>query len=295
MANEVNYGEWKLPQLREELKKRGVKVSGRKKELVDRLCGLDNLGRLASQNIEPEFVMDVPEPKAYQDIHAGMSTVVTISQQRLIDYLRSNEKEYDEKVEEMYNERYVRFIRVADGDGKQFLRGCVWAEMRKNVSYDVDVSIDQNGVVQEAQCDCAAGQGPTAHCKHVACILYCVVQFGKCKKIITEVTCTQRLQTFHHAKAYRSSPMKAAKLHDMRGHSFRYDPRPEEYRNQEGYPDHFQNAVINYQASCGTNNKMPVVQLYQPANPHALNFMHDYVMRSDEAFLRKSKVHCNPA
>ncbi|XP_014675880.1 PREDICTED: uncharacterized protein LOC106815870 [Priapulus caudatus] len=35
---------------------------------------------------------------------------------------------------------------------------------------------------------------------------------------------------------------------------------------------------------------MPVVQLYQPANPHALNFMHDYVMRSGEAFLRKSKL-----
>lgn len=70
--------------------------------------------------------------------------------------------------------RYVRFIRVAKSDGMTYFCASIRAEMKKSVSYKVDVSIDKVQVVQEAQCECGAGQGPTAHCKHVACLLYAV-------------------------------------------------------------------------------------------------------------------------
>ena len=33
-----------------------------------------------------------------------------------------------------------------------------------------DISIDSNQVIDEAQCECGAGQGPTTHCKHVDCM-----------------------------------------------------------------------------------------------------------------------------
>ena len=35
---------------------------------------------------------------------------------------------------------------------------------------------------------------------------------------------------------------------------------------------------------------MPVLQLYQPADPYAYNTMHDYDMSSEEAFIKREKV-----
>ena len=35
----------------------------------------------------------------------------------------------------------------------------------------VDVMVDSCGIVQECQCDCAAGMGPEANCKHVCIVL----------------------------------------------------------------------------------------------------------------------------
>jgi hypothetical protein len=87
--------------------------------------------------------------------------------------------------------RYLRHIRLAKMGALTFFSGSVWAEMRKSVSYKADVSLDQNMVIQEAQCECGAGQGPTAHCKHVACLLYAVHSFGTEGTIVTEQTCTQ--------------------------------------------------------------------------------------------------------
>lgn len=80
--------------------------------------------------------------------------------------------------------------------GLTYLTSTVWAEMRKAVSYKVDVSLDGSGVVQEAQCECGAGQGPTAHCKHVACVLFAGVQFLATGQVLCEVTCTQVRQWF---------------------------------------------------------------------------------------------------
>ncbi len=67
----------------------------------------------------------------------------------------------------------------------------VWAEMKKTVSYKVDIAIDEHRVIRETHCECAVGQGPTAHCKHVGCIVYGLHCFGNDRHIITAQTCTQ--------------------------------------------------------------------------------------------------------
>ena len=59
------------------------------------------------------------------------------------------------------------------------------------ISYKVDISINADGVMQEAQCECRAGQGPAAHCKHVAAVMLGLTCFCKTGDIVTEVTCTQ--------------------------------------------------------------------------------------------------------
>ena len=72
-----------------------------------------------------------------------------------------------------------------------YFHGNVWAEMRKSVSYRVDIFINQYIAITEAQCECGAGQGPTAHCKHIAAVLYSLTSIRLSRKIYFEETCTQ--------------------------------------------------------------------------------------------------------
>ena len=125
-------------------------------------------------------------------------------------------------------------------DEKTFYTGQVRAEMRKGVSYMATISIEDNGQINETQCECAAGMGPTAHCKHVQVILLAVVDFSSGKQPNMELTCTEKIQSFHRPKRLHSgSPVKAADLDvHNKTESIRFDPRPEKYRNHPGYQDY---------------------------------------------------------
>ncbi len=89
--------------------------------------------------------------------------------------------------------RYLRNLRASTNKAPDlyFIKSCVWAEMKNSTSYDVDISLDKDGVVQEAQCECGAGMAPTAHCKHIAATLWGFVKFCENGMILTELTCTQ--------------------------------------------------------------------------------------------------------
>ena len=67
--------------------------------------------------------------------------------------------------------RFVRRLRIASSAPNVFVQSIVWAEMRKSVSYRVDISLNEDGIIQETQCECGAGQGPSADCKHVVTVL----------------------------------------------------------------------------------------------------------------------------
>ena len=87
--------------------------------------------------------------------------------------------------------RFIRFIRHSTTTDVHFFVSHMWAEMKKTVAYKVDISVSSLGVVQEAQCECAAGQGPSAHCKHVAAVLFGLMSFTTSGNLITALTCTQ--------------------------------------------------------------------------------------------------------
>ena len=58
----------------------------------------------------------------------------------------------------MYKEKYLRYLRISENGAGEvaYFTSSVWAEMKKNVSYKVDVSINSR-VGDEAQCECGAG------------------------------------------------------------------------------------------------------------------------------------------
>ena len=151
---------------------------------------------------------------------------------------------------------------------RQVIRAKCRAQMKTGVHYLVDVELDLDGLVWGAQCECAAGMGPSAHCKRVSAVLY-----GLCKRVLavlcgltvykaegglkTTETCRQILQQFHAVKrAHGGSPVKAPKLTLPFGREEKivYDPRPEDRRNQASYQNHF----ANVWKTCSTFKDRPV-------------------------------------
>ena len=88
----------------------------------------------------------------------------------------------------------------------------------------------------------------SSDCKHVCCLLLALHNFSINGEIIAEETCTHRLQTFHHSKPYKGSPIKANSLPltVKKGSDVQYDPRPAKYRNSASYNDYFRNICLNH-------------------------------------------------
>ena len=210
---------------------------------------------------------------------------VTITQ--IEAYLELFDQQLGNKVKDMYNQQFLRSIRYSNDDDT-FIVGRVCAEMRKTLIYRADVKLDKHGVVQEAQCECAAGMGPEAHCKHVMVVLFALTHSKN--GITTMETCTQQLQTFHQVKKYTGSPVKMQDLNLRRDgalqHLKDFDPRPQSLRKRQEYPHHFRKTWLNSRAP-----DIPIRHLYPPANIYAINNDHDYLLLSPEdCFLKEISV-----
>ena len=89
-------------------------------------------------------------------------------------YLQLYAQTLQDKCKEMYRGKYLKSFRMAVQDSDTFIQGRVSAEMIKKCVYKVDIRLDRHHVVVECQCECAAGMGPEAHCKHIAPVFrYC--------------------------------------------------------------------------------------------------------------------------
>lgn len=132
--------------------------------------------------------------------------------------------------------------------------------------------MDVDGCIVQCQCECATGMGSSAVCKHVSTVLFGLQMFTECGDIVTEETFTQNLQTFHHNKRYKGSPIKAKDLplasQDL---NVIFEPQPREFQNAAGHQDIFRNVWLNHP----NLDYFPVSQLFSYANKVALNNDHD--------------------
>ncbi|KAK6171816.1 hypothetical protein SNE40_018243 [Patella caerulea] len=167
--------------------------------------------------------------------------------------------------------------------------------MKKNVKYNVAVSVNLHGLIEECQCDCGAGMGPEAHCKHVNALLYAMCVFSDKGEVLTEETYTQKLQTFHQVRRHRGSPVKACDLkfgtkrkakEELR-RLINYDPRPFFYRKAASYIAHFRSVCLN----APNISRLPLSQMYAPANIQIFAGDHDYLKDTHEDLFLKEIGH----
>lgn len=59
-----------------------------------------------------------------------------------------------------------------------------------------------NGSPVNACCECPAGKGPSATCKHIAAVMLMLQHLLDTGEIKVEKSCTEDLQTFHRPKAF---------------------------------------------------------------------------------------------
>lgn len=262
-----------------------------------KICHISNLHLLSVSNIiiyrleayarnahcsraEPagqDYTMDLPDPDSYQDLNSDKSFPGSPLNE-ITTYLSQFNKNIESKAKNLYNDGFIRYLRTTEYNSLWYVRGAIRAEMSKSIVYIIDIEIGQDGNVLKCQCECAAGMGPFAHCKHVSTALYACACFKQHGSIKTEQTCTQRLQTFHRVKPHKGSPMKVVNL-DMPGCDEvcnlpeGFDPRPEEFRNHPGYKSWFQNVCLSFKGI----SKTPIYQTFPPANMTGFDIDHDYL------------------
>ncbi|XP_038047676.1 uncharacterized protein LOC119721790 [Patiria miniata] len=173
------YGSMTIALLKEELRRRNAKTSGRKKELVERLECYDrnfNFGQGCDlEESEEVYTFSMPNLSTYKDVNRD-SQIPHVTNDTLKAFIQQFGKSEDGKPEAMYRDRFLLSLRHSSEGDHIYIAARVAAEMKKTLVYKVDVKLDKYGVVQETQCECSVGIGPNAHCKHVGLALFALTK-----------------------------------------------------------------------------------------------------------------------
>lgn len=140
-------------------------------------------------------------------------------------------------------------------------------------------------MIDVSHCECAAGSGLEAHCKHIFTVLHGIEDIVRTKTIIIHKVCTEKLMTFKQPKRiFYESPMQSHDLPNKRKktRNLLYCPINES-NIMENYEQYVQNLAIGFATTSGS--KMPYLQVIKPANPYALEMDHDYLEKSAQEFL----------
>ncbi|ESO82844.1 hypothetical protein LOTGIDRAFT_155880 [Lottia gigantea] len=176
-----------------------------------RLDVFDRNKDIEHEVLEDEYSMEIPNYDLYRDINTGTKFTL-LKLESILCYLEQFQKKLDDDSKKLYTNHFLKYLRRASTDSLYFFKSECHAEMKKKVSYHIDIRIDLDGFIAESQCACAAGNGRTAHCKNVCASLYAIFKFSTCAEIITELSCNSQLQTFHQSRHFMASPLKSKDL-----------------------------------------------------------------------------------
>ncbi|XP_037293053.1 uncharacterized protein LOC119193801 isoform X2 [Manduca sexta] len=140
----------------------------KKANLIERLQSNDrnkNFG--VDCEIQEEIAYLSPATDTFRDIIADTSLPM-ITRQAIQEYFERYNTQH--KGQLLYEFRHLVTARYSTDGIYTHLRGQCKASMKKMV-YFVDIKLSKDGVIEECHCDCAAGSGTQACCKHVSVLL----------------------------------------------------------------------------------------------------------------------------
>lgn len=249
-------------------------------------------------NPETAYKIEIPEAHKFADIHSN-TNIPEITNEDVEKYCTLSDRQNMVSSKNMYAERYLLCSRAAQEGDFFYATGICAAEMRKSVKYNVTIKFKKN-IIIEAQCECAAGLGPHAQCKHVIVLMLGLAEFSDTKFIKLQCSPTSVLQSFHQpSSSYRGEAMKMENIQLSQKQNLeiaKFDPRPNK-PIKEKYIENFQNEIVNFVAiSASKQSKhsmpMPMLNLIKPANKMAICKDHDYLEISpEEAFLNSLQLN----
>ncbi|XP_047027501.1 uncharacterized protein LOC124635615 [Helicoverpa zea] len=299
----MDYGQRKVAELKIELKKRGAKVTGTKEKLIERLNDYDRNNSFKSNkndnsNLSSEinYVIEWPEEKLYKSVDSTTVLpnfdIININTYFLelykdsigmSDYSAVHRRGYN-----MLQNNYLLALVTANTSTHIFFKGQVHSENTKALTYFASIAIcNGSGSIIQSVCECVAGKGPKAICKHVSVLCYAILKFREQNKWFIKMTPTQKKQVWHVPKKNKLdvSPKKAENLsYEIAEYnvckkykrSTCYDPRPQSSISQgKEWAATVRNKVINY---CSLSQKrIGLCGILDSANMQDVIHDHDYL------------------
>ncbi|XP_044757706.1 uncharacterized protein LOC123315871 [Coccinella septempunctata] len=295
----IDYGSMNITALKAELRKRGAKLSGLKEQLIQRLQDYDrndNFIGNSEEGIQNDLVYAVEWP-----LDSSYSSVTSKSAAPDVDIVNINTyflEAYRDNVgmtecaavhrkgyNMMMNEYLVALV-TCTKNSFLFYRGQVHSENTKTLTYFMSIAFESDGKIVQSMCKCAAGKGPKAVCKHIACVCYAILRFKEHTEWRIKKTPTENKQKWHEPKRMKltSSPKKAEELTfeiqkynttKRKRNDLCFDPRPDNACSTVQWNDHVRNSVINY---CSSENiRFGISGVFEVASLHAIPNDHHYL------------------
>ncbi len=179
---EKQYGKKTVPELQALLRARGIRPFGRKADLVAALEKHDQM-RATSAHLSPSSAPSLPldSISATWPPPGDFRSLTVQLQDQLPDLLFQQIEQYIMKWQGRDQEMLTEVRAVKHGKRMasrvhglshcfkdlHFFTGAVDAEMKKRVVYAIKLAVDKQGQISFSSCECAAGVGPRATCKHI--------------------------------------------------------------------------------------------------------------------------------
>lgn len=151
------------------------------------------------------------------------------------DYKNLKKKAYP-----LFKAGHIQSILVSYQNDQYIVKCICLPEMKKDILYKVELTIDSTDDITGADCGCPADAKPNGSCKHISALCYAIEKFGKVRKLREPESCTSRLQEWNQPRKRRleSEPTETisfvkevyGKQKCRPSQSVVYDPQPIEFQ-----------------------------------------------------------------
>ena len=100
----------------------------------------------------------------------------------------------------LFKAGHIQSVFVATHNDIYKIKCICLPEMKKDILYNINLTMDSNGYVLTASCGCPAGAGPTGSCKHICALCYALEKFCEIKQLRSPQSCTSELQKWNQPR-----------------------------------------------------------------------------------------------